>query len=661
MPYRIAHRNGKYCVVRPGGKAVGCHTTEDGANAQLRALYANEPGIREKAPNYSARAGETIAGNLVRGADGKFASGGGGGSSSSGGGKPRRTRKPKQTPEEQEATRQQNREQALSQLRNKPNKAALDALDAFNRGEDADPEMLQALADETGLVEKGEDGTYRMTPSGRQLLRALDKGDARGAEDAMSKGRDRAARTDERNTKRQAREQRRAEVEKRREERKRQAEEKKPKAGRGGGGGGGKPTESLNLSESARSAARRAASGESLSAAEENELIGSGLARRDRNGKLILTVTGNAASRKKETSLVVYKQADGRYRWITQSSNAYRDRDREIVSTKALEQDCVRADTDGNYGPLRWWHMPGIDIGDCDFNAMHGRILIESGTFRSEAIAERVKEAAPNLQISIGFHHAENEPDSDGVFHTIRRFERSLVPAGRASNPYTRLVVKENTHMFKEKIAQLKALLGNEDLVQAVIGQAETTQKEADAAGVAYKATDEVVAEMIPETDAKAPPEEGMEIEAEVEDTGGSYVGDMTPDEFMAMLSSALTQALTPLVGAMNMETKMRGMMDELKSAFGGYTAQKDASEAEQVERVTQLETALKEALDIQSQIATELAELKGDQPRAVKAFRASTSEETVISDTHRLKDVIPTSDPQQPPNFVEFFGIGKP
>ena len=30
--------------------------------------------------------------------------------------------------------------------------------------------------------------------------------------------------------------------------------------------------------------------------------------------------------------------------------------------------------------------MPGLELGDCDFNMVRGRTLIESGTFKSEAI-----------------------------------------------------------------------------------------------------------------------------------------------------------------------------------------------------------------------------------------------------------------------------------
>lgn len=139
--------------------------------------------------------------------------------------------------------------------------------------------------------------------------------------------------------------------------------------------------------------------------------------------------------------LYVFKEDSGNYRWVTFSSNPYQDRDREFVSWKSLKDDVARADSEGDYGPLRWWHVPRVDIGKCDFNMLHGKILIESGTFNDPAIAQTVKENADKLEISIGFTHPPDEPDGEGVYHTIRRFERSLCPKGRVSNRFTRLVV----------------------------------------------------------------------------------------------------------------------------------------------------------------------------------------------------------------------------
>lgn len=75
MPWTIRKTNGRYCVIDQDDTQVACHETADGARMHQRALYAHEPDMGEKA-KYDAKAGETIAGRLVRGGDGKFAASG---------------------------------------------------------------------------------------------------------------------------------------------------------------------------------------------------------------------------------------------------------------------------------------------------------------------------------------------------------------------------------------------------------------------------------------------------------------------------------------------------------------------------------------------------------------------------------------------------------
>lgn len=45
MPYRIERRGPKFCVIKDDGSSetMGCHDTESEAEAQRKALYANEP------------------------------------------------------------------------------------------------------------------------------------------------------------------------------------------------------------------------------------------------------------------------------------------------------------------------------------------------------------------------------------------------------------------------------------------------------------------------------------------------------------------------------------------------------------------------------------------------------------------------------------------
>jgi hypothetical protein len=228
----------------------------------------------------------------------------------------------------------------------------------------------------------------------------------------------------------------------------------------------------------------------------------------------------------------IYKQADGTDRWLLVSSNAYRDHDGEIVSQKAQADDVARMDATGNYGPLRWWHVPGLDIGKCDFVAMQDRMRVESGTFASKEIGEQVAGQVGNLAVSLGFTHAESEPDASGVYHTVNVFERSLLPRGKAANPYTFVSVKEMNDMatLKEKWGQFVSTVfsGDEGKAKEFVAGAEETAKAIEGAGVAFKEEKAAGAPVM----VAAPMPDG-----ETEDEG-VMLEDATVAELEAMLAS---------------------------------------------------------------------------------------------------------------------------
>lgn len=386
----------------------------------------------------------------------------------------------------------------------------------------------------------------------------------------------------------------------------------------------------------------------------------------------------------KETSLSVFKDSSGRYRWILLSSNAYRDRDGEIVSTKALLDDVARADRDRDYGPLRWWHVPGLDIGDCDFNAMSGRVLVESGTFRSEAIGQSVFKAQGGLQASIGFKHPHTEPDLEKIYWNIRRFERSLTPTGRASNPFTKLVVKQERQMDSEKIEALKALIG-EDGIRAILQQVQATQKEADLAGTAFKEsaaetsvpamTAQQVVDYLKNGDAVTSvgtTDTGVVSGAISIGTTGTtatgalsdatrleeaeeepiYAGDLMPQELVSLITANVVEALSPLVA-----TKMKEMADEIKATLGTTTKADEIAllQEQQSRQAAQLEATIKALVTKHEETSQalkaaqdKLAELAGEQPRVLKqeqakGYRASQAADTIINENHRLKESQPT------------------
>lgn len=323
--------------------------------------------------------------------------------------------------------------------------------------------------------------------------------------------------------------------------------------------------------------------------------------------------------------LTIYKQANGTYRWVARSSNAYRDRDSQIVSQKALEDDVQRADTTKEYGTLRFWHMPGVDIGDCDFNWMRGRTLIESGTFRDPAVAEKVAQKAADYQISIGFRHPHDEPDLDGVFHNIRRFERSLVPAGRAANPFTSLsVTKEKQHMNDQvKTAALKALLdGDEAQVKEILAGAENSEKAADAMGISFKEAslnfDSVDALLDYAISAKEAELAKSTEEAEKAATPPEPAKEPTKEDPKA---PPMDDYATKMDG---MITKMGGYMDRMEKMFGKTTKEADDVTAvtlatnQHSERIATTEATVKELADKLEATLKELDELKSDIPAGI-------------------------------------------
>ena len=378
-----------------------------------------------------------------------------------------------------------------------------------------------------------------------------------------------------------------------------------------------------------------------------------------------------------DQSFHVFKQADGSYRWVTISSSAFRDRDGEIVTAKALAEDVERCDTNKSYGPLRWWHIggweapdgldnwqtwrsaPGVDIGTCDFNMLHGKMLIESGTFKDASTGEAFSQVQDDLEVSIAFSHPPTEPGKAKQYQNIHRFERSLLPSGMASNLLTKFYIAKGNPDMKttEKLAALVAILkGKPDLAQQILADAEGVQKAAEDAGLEYKevetllsgepeqASEEVIiplavvetapieptiTETVPVVETKAAPV--------MPETEPAEIGDWTPEKLAAFVVQVVTQ----------MSAKKEAEADEIITPLA--MAQKQAQDAIAEINVT-LHT-LKTVLDEQK--AT-LAELTDSRPVGVKQMqskRATEKDSNVVS-------VAPTG-PQIAPEFLNFLRGG--
>ena len=189
-----------------------------------------------------------------------------------------------------------------------------------------------------------------------------------------------------------------------------------------------------------------------------------------------------------------FDQADGRTRWIAVSSGGFEDRDGEVVSTAFLEDAVKAADADGERGTLDIWHIPGSDIGTCDWQAVVSGFLVESGLFDDTPagcrVAARIKEAADEYGMSIQFIFAERTPD--GVYLPPGRIvRRSILPRDAAAFPWSGISLKEwrEQKMMKideRKRAELVRLVGEEE-AERILATVDVNAERLKQAGVRFK------------------------------------------------------------------------------------------------------------------------------------------------------------------------------
>lgn len=447
------------------------------------------------------------------------------------------------------------------------------------------------------------------------------------------------------------------------------------------------------MNPGAAKALLKLADGKGEDAAYTDSLITHGLMERGEDGKPRLSASGHAvvgalnrgdaqgAAAHVHTSsathkvagpslFTVFKDTNGAYRWLAQTTTAFEDRDNEVISLKSLAADATRMDSDKLYGPLRWWHIgnpnaldavapwgPGLDLGWCDFNAVSGKTLIESGTFKTEAIAQWAAANAETLGLSPGFFHPPTEPDQDGVFHHIRRFERSLAPKGRVSNLFTAFAVtrhrthKEYTPVDPAKISQLLDMGFDQATLKALLANVTQTEKTAEAAGVRFKETAPVANPMLdqlsaletqiaalkatmaaPPTaatttdeEAKAADDATTQLQEPADDAAAEDTDEDAAEDqaFMDAISAMLDAKLAPVLAALDIQGKVEkmvsGLQGELKAMAGG-TATATKTLAIQSQEVVNEITSLK----------ARLAELESGQTNLQRGHIASQAASTI-------------------------------
>lgn len=202
--------------------------------------------------------------------------------------------------------------------------------------------------------------------------------------------------------------------------------------------------------------------------------------------------TQNARRMKAHTRVVILKGKDGlRYLGLV-TSNAYGDRDGEIVAESALKKWVNSVWKGGAYrakNPLLFWHA-GQPIGDVIWSDMRGAFLIEIAKERRTKFAKLMFDLIERSKLTWGVSHGfyDKAHDFDGrwkVYHRIAKKETSVLPLAFAANPFTSVRIK-SMNLLRMRWLKKNAPEAAE-IERELSREAKQRQRKLDGAGVTRK------------------------------------------------------------------------------------------------------------------------------------------------------------------------------
>lgn len=355
-------------------------------------------------------------------------------------------------------------------------------------------------------------------------------------------------------------------------------------------------------------------------------------------------------------AITMTKAADGLRLMLIVTTNAYQDREGEIVTRKALEDDTDRRWEGGRFvqgDPVVYWHddpeqHPDRIIGDVVYANMHGDFLVEVAKERPTDYARRVWDFVQKGDrawgASHGFQYRAGEK-AQGEYSFTRKFETSILPLQNAANEYTFAGVLMSDAQQAERQALLDQILG-EGTSQMVNQKTAQKGKKLDKAGVRRK-----------EMDAAAKPEEKPADEKMMmPEEKKAMTAEQVADQAMAIAASegdeaAKRQALIDLINAVMgagedvKETDDMGEMEdeyaedeEAVKAFKAFADGVQAAQEKQAAGLSEVQKRLAELPTIIQRLDARFKALEGKLAMTPRA--ASRAAETEVTDPALLERV---------------------
>ena len=291
----------------------------------------------------------------------------------------------------------------------------------------------------------------------------------------------------------------------------------------------------------------------------------------------------------KESSLMVFKDNSGKFRWIAAYSNAYRDNDfpPEIISGKSHERFVELVDSGQAPYPELWhWHVPGTRWGVADFvdYDKENGIALASGTVDEghEKEAMLISQSDEPIILSHGMPVSSivRDPDDNTVIVEHITREISDLPRLAAANKLTEFHVmteeKEMGLSDKKKDYLLKYGV-SEDMISAIESNLASTAKSATEAGIERKETSEEVT-TTPVVETTPPVTETIpEPVAEIKENAKPEVIEEVPqyatkEEVAVVIAELLTTANKEVLSAIEALGKRLTAVEEKSADNANWT-----------------------------------------------------------------------------------------
>lgn len=271
-------------------------------------------------------------------------------------------------------------------------------------------------------------------------------------------------------------------------------------------------------------------------------------------------------NQKQNDNFMLWKEADGSYRWLAIYSNNFRDRDvpSNIISAKSHKR-FVELVEKGEipYPDLQHWHTKGTEWGKADWLAyddetgfaLASGYVLEGHEQEAEALAELSTKENIGVSHGMPMESIKLEDNENGVIIEHITVEISDLPNWAAANQLTSFAIlnhkEDNSMTIPEVKKQYLRNVGVSDtLLQDLDKSLKDVSDSAKSAGIEYKeASDQPVAEDVePEADEVV----AEEVTETVSETAEVEVKETLAESTEEVLAKAVIDVMKPFVDELN-------------------------------------------------------------------------------------------------------------